>query len=353
MLNDVKNYFGNEVGSNIKVAQASSEKISLEAGKIISICTNNANCFKDALLAKVKSGQSAEDSIALFTAITENSEGMSGGCNSVGRSLGEELFNKFGKKVFSNYSVICGHAYAYGFLIGLGKKSPDETKGTFLKDYCIKDVNPVSCVYGVGYALSFATKNGKEAQERCFTAGDGLSKVDPKLIPSFQMTGPGDCILGWASGVMDNLIVNKPNIKDALSICNGMDGGSYKVCAGEASFAYSFQNHPEGPERLIRLKEIRERCQSDDSYECMQFLGKATVDYLIYTLKIDLKSDSMARQAANTIELLCTGNNAQACLMGSIQDQLTHTTHDDMMRLCSLFIKPENKTRKFYIFIYF
>ena len=337
-------YLKNTFHSNYKVQVTEDVSVTNLADKIIATCVKDSNCYRKELLNQLKINPSTSNSIKLFTSITESSNGMSGGCNSVGRMMGEELFKIHGKDVFTNYSVICGHAYMYGFMIGYGKILPEETKTSFLRDYCKKDVNPVSCVYGVGYAIHFATLDGAEAQKRCITAGENLSNIDPDLIPSYQMTGPGDCILGWASGVMDNMEVKEnPKLEDALKICNGMTDGSLRVCLAEASFAYSFQGHPVIKEREQRLAEIKIRCQEDTSYECMQFLGKAIVDHLIYTVKIDLKSDQMTNYAAQTIESLCVGSNAQACLMGSIQDQLTRTTHDDMMKLCSAFTIASNK----------
>lgn len=344
ILSNLKPYFITGSSLNSSIAKDTSKKFEGQALNIIEKCKDDSNCFKEAIIERIKKGEKVEDSIALFTKITESSNGMSSGCNSVGRAAGEELFYKYGKDVFNYYSVICGHAYVYGFMIGFGKKNPNEAKGILLKKYCLKDYNPVSCIYGAGYAISFTVRDGAEAQRSCLALGGGLSTMNPRLTPSYQMTGPGDCILGWTSGVTDFLAIDgEPELKTFLDICNGMTGGPLHVCLAEASFAYTFKNNPKADERIKRLEKVQQRCQKDISYECMQFLGKAVVDYLIYTLKINLKSDTMARDAAKTIERLCSGTSATACFMGTIQDQLTHTTHDDMMKLCSLFTLEEHR----------
>lgn len=275
-------------------------------------------CFENEL-NKINS---TEDKIIKFSFLSKKYNGMLGFCNKIGRQLGNNIAKEKGEQSLNYRLDDCGHAVTYGILEGLGIQEVSEEK---VKEYCLSDSNVPSCTYGVGLFLK--EKDIDVASSICnnlFLEYDN-SKPPTK---SFQMSARGDCFYGFLS-TRDEPISNIGKLKEICDKIKINDENGYtKICYG--ILGYNFLSGSKDKEDLDgRLLKLKVRCLSNKEFECMQFLGKNTIQSYYYILKLKSIND-----LSDAINKFCEMSNP--CVEGSIQSHIVHTSHEEMLEICNL-----------------
>lgn len=307
---------------------------------ILSRCGQDRVCFEREVSESLQTGGPAR-AVEVFESLSEATNGMYGACQPVGRSLGEMAYASFKMEAFAETRRICGRAFAYGvmFAYGADKTVPDPAK--YLSQFCATDPDGASCFYGVGLALSSRLTEGAAAQSACTSAGSAYdaSHEKPKV---FMWTAVGDCILGWTSSRTSRFATEAiPNLRTLTSLCDGMNAEPLTVCLAEASFEYSYLGSPQPAVRLARLAEIKDRCRTDKSFECAEFLGKGVDDYILYGITANLQDKIQLALAATAIDSICSGAVAEGCVNGVVQAHRTHTSVNDVLILCDAIKNDE------------
>lgn len=284
-----------------------------------------------AALQKYNLKSSPQEIIDNFEKISKMSNGMNGSCNDLGRRIGSELYNKIGNKVFSYFSVECGHSIGYGMFESYGKKNRiiDEK---LLANHCLKDSNTPSCTFGFGLAIGkYDMKKAYLSCERNFIGYD----KDKKAPDSFQMSARGDCFNGYISAYV-NSIPPMNSVAEIEVECSKVPPLYAAICSGIFDYNY-LSNSPKSLAVITKkLQEIRGECTSKSGYECMQFVGKNTDQALTYKLDIHPRDSKSLKLYAELINKICQGYNAKACITGVIQSHIVHTSHSEMRSICSL-----------------
>ena len=274
------------------------------------------------------------DILLIYKNIADNTNGVEGQCNNLGRYIGAKLYIKFGEEVLKYHNNVCGEPYTYGFMQAMGGKVVDSKLTTKLITYCLADPNPSGCAYGVGISLSSSESKGVNIQNTCEKAFSRLSK--DKSQP-YEVTASGICLLGWVSGRSSVLPTSFfSTIASSSSLCSGMKGEASLSCLAEATFTYTYIGNPSSVERLARVNDLKNRCLTDKSTMCMRFVGKALDDYFLYSSRPDLSKVQDAKVVSQLVSKICTGAKMNFCIEGLITAHTVHTSKQGSSTLCNV-----------------
>lgn len=270
--------------------------------------------------------------LALYAEIVEKTNGFNGLCQPLGRKFGSAVFQKYGMESLEHHEDACGLAYISGVMTAYGNQPDIELDA--IRSYCEADQRTGPCFYSAGLAQRTSAPAAAEVFAGCETIAGKYDSAHPE-VTVFQYTGIGGCVLGWVSGKLE-MIGQGPvtAMTQFVSVCEGLPAAAKPVCMGEATFAYTYTgvNGPE--ERLPRLAEVRKRCDTDTSAECMIFVGKGIDDYILYGIRADLNDPTQLAKAVAPAVDLCTGERASLCAEGLVQAHMTHTSPADAALMC-------------------
>ena len=295
--------------------------------------SSDVSCFEKVLDAKIAKS-SIPETLKLFKNIAENTNGVAGQCNNLGRYVGKKLYLKNGEAVLKYHDNVCGEPYTYGFMQAMGGKTVNKSLTAKLVAYCLADQNPSGCAYGVGISQSMSESKGSVIQKGC---EQSFPKTGKESTQPYEVTAAGSCLLGWVSGRSSVLPVTFfSTIASAASLCDGMKGDASLSCLAEATFTYTYIGNPSSPERIARVKDLRGRCDKDKSTMCIRFVGKALDDYFLYSLRPNLNKPAESKVVSELVSQLCTGSKTNFCIEGLITAHTVHTSKEDSTKLCNI-----------------
>jgi hypothetical protein len=310
------------------------------SSKYLGCDASDVACFEKYIDGKIAKNKIPEV-LLIFKGIAENTNGVQGQCNNLGRYIGKKLYIKYGEEVLKYHDNVCGAPYTYGFMqeMGAKKSSPALTKK--LINYCLADPNVSGCAYGVGISQSSSESKGAIIQQICEKAFPRAAKESKQ---PYEVTAAGICLLGWVSGRSSVLPTTFfSTINSSATLCNGIKGDASLSCLAEATFTYTYIGNPNSVERLARVNDLRGRCETDKSTMCIRFVGKALDDYFLYSSRPDISKPTDAKIVRDLVSKLCTGNKANYCIEGLITAHTVHTSKDASTKLCNILAVSSKK----------
>jgi len=300
---------------------------------IIKKCGQDVNCYSLELNSSAKTNGISK-TLDIFKYVSDKTNGIYGGCNNVGRAIGNQSYLLFKLDALKYHANICGPSYAFGVMFYIGKYQPKLAGSELLKTYCFKDFNPTACAYGVGNSMSTGKFSGSEVQIRCDKYFNSIVNEQDKL---YEHSASGICMLGWVSGKVSTLPAESfSSIEKASAICAGMKAPGLEPCLGEATFAYTYVGSSSTASRLLKVRELRKRCNTDKNEVCMQFVGKALNDFFLYSYRVDYNKKTDLQLAGKLVTELCNSKWSNACLYGFLSAQMTHTSIDSAKQVCTV-----------------
>lgn len=310
------------------------------SNKYLGCNASDVSCFEKYIDGKITKSKIPEI-LSIFRGIAENTNGVQGQCNNLGRYIGKKLFLKYGEEVLKYHDNTCGAPYTYGFMQEMGGEKSNSSLTKKLINYCQVDPNVSGCAYGVGISQSRSESQGANIQKICEKAFPRNSSEGKQ---PYEVTARGICLLGWVSGRSSVLPTTFfSTINSSASLCKGIKGDASLACLAEATFTYTYIGNPNSVERLARVNDLRERCDTDKSTMCIRFVGKALDDYFLYSSRPDISKPADAKIVRDLVSKLCNGSKANYCIEGLITAHTVHTSKEASNKLCNILAVESKK----------
>lgn len=219
-------------------------------------CKLDSRCILSILKNEEKK-EGAGQVLELYKSKVESFGNLKSTCHTVTHKLGEDFFNRYGDKFFTDSNLFCYEGFMHGQLIALSKKYSGAKFFSQSYKLCnnLREENRGICFHGVGHGLAITSKSLLEGNNICLKF---------KLISMRE-----ECISGSSMEWINSRTLGKKyNKNELIKLCDTLSKTLLRECLAQTLQYQSSEG--------LDITSQKKYCYSLKSFErdgCLEALG--------------------------------------------------------------------------------